>query len=78
MNGKHHYMVEVKDPTKNKAAFSRVILLIKKCVFTCIMAVYDKKDFVNKCKQKMHFFTPELWRFECLIFVRGNIYFLIT
>jgi len=22
----------------------------KKCVFTCIMAIYDKKDSVNKCK----------------------------
>jgi len=37
-------------PTKNKAAYSRIILFIKKCVFKCIMAIYDKKDSVNTCK----------------------------
>jgi len=38
------------NPTENKAAYSRIILLIKKCVFMCIMAIYDKKDSVNTCK----------------------------
>jgi len=37
-------------PTKNKAAYSGIILLIKNRVFTCIMAVYNKKDRVNMCK----------------------------
>jgi len=32
------------------AAYSRIILLIKKCVFMCVMAIYDKKDSVNTCK----------------------------
>jgi len=57
-------------PNKNKAAFSRIILLIKKGVFTCIMAVYDKKDCVNMCNQKNAGFTPELWWLMCLIFNR--------
>jgi len=43
-------------PTENKAAFSRLISLIKKCVFTCIMAVYDKKDCENTCKPKKYRF----------------------
>jgi len=54
---------------ENKAAFSRIILLIKKCVFTCIMAVYIKKDCVN---EKTQVLTPELWRFVCLIFGRDK------
>jgi len=38
-------------PTKNKAAYSRIILLIKITrVFMCIMAVYDTKDSVNTQK----------------------------
>jgi len=37
-------------PTENKAAYSRIVLLIKKSVFTCIMAIYYKKDSVNSCK----------------------------
>jgi len=36
----------------------------------CIMAFYDKKDCVN---EKTHIFTPELWRFACLIFGRGLV-----
>jgi len=36
--------------TKNKAAYSRIILLIKKHVFMCSVAVYDKKDGINMCK----------------------------
>jgi len=39
-------------PTENKAAYSDIILLFKKCVFTCIMAVYDEKDSVNTGKMK--------------------------
>jgi len=35
------------NPPKNKAACSRIN---KKCVFTCIMAVYDIKDSVNMFK----------------------------
>jgi len=42
----------VDSPIKNKAAYSRIILLIKKRVFTCIMAIYDKKDSVNTGKTK--------------------------
>jgi len=34
-------------PTENKAAYSHIILLIKK---TCIMAIYYKKDSANTCK----------------------------
>jgi len=38
--------------TENEAGYSRIILLIKKRVFKCIMAVYDKKDGVNTGKMK--------------------------
>jgi len=34
-------------PTKNKAAYSRIILLIKKCIHVYITAIYNKKDSVN-------------------------------
>lgn len=44
-----HYLI------KNKAAFSHVILLIKNVYSrACIMAVYNKKDWVNTCKWKTH------------------------
>jgi len=46
--------------TKNKTAFLRIILLTKKCVFKCIMTVYNEKDDVNTCKQKTQAFTPKL------------------
>jgi len=38
----------------------------------CILGVYDKKDDVCTCKQKMQVFMPELWQFTCLIF--GRVY----
>jgi len=50
---------EYKYPTENKAAYSRIILLIKKCVFTGIMAVYDIKDSVSTCKTRKHMQTLE-------------------
>jgi len=46
---KYNFNSEDYIPTKNKAAYSHIILLIKRCVFTCIMAIYNKKDSVNTC-----------------------------
>jgi len=41
MEGRFNYRTI---PTKNKATYSRIILLMKKHVFACIMAIYDEKD----------------------------------
>jgi len=70
--------------TRNKAAYSRIILLIEKNrVFTCIMAIYDKKDtyktsFTHVCtckhwkNEKTHVVTPDLWH-SCVLFSVGLV-----
>jgi len=50
-------------PTKNKATYSRIILSIKKCVFTCIKAIYkhkrQRKHMQNLVYTCMHVQTLE-------------------
>jgi len=81
-----YFIANLTFPTKNKATYSLVILLIKKCVFTCILAIYDKKDSVNNllnlvyacmmCKhwknEKAQVFTPELWHSCAFSFLLSN------
>jgi len=72
-------------PAENKEALSRVILLIKKLFirvyygilrqkrlrfYTCFHVLKPSLHVYTPVNEKMHVFTPELWRFACLIFQR--------
>jgi len=70
--------------TKNRAVYSHIILFFEKRIFTCIMAICDKKDSVSTCKisftrvcqykhwnnEKAQVVTPDLWH-ACVLFSVG-------